>query len=518
MITLRDLGLFSLGATLASMQVSACGDKERAPLAEEVIENEEIPLERLPETTEAFSEKNCWQDIVGYEEQCGLVTVPEAPGSEETIEIGVMRVFSDAEQPAEDPLVYLEGGPGNSVLRNVDHVYSFFEKFAEDRDVIFIDQRGTGVSRPSLSCEGAEDISECFDRVSQQSDPSAFTSQNNARDIDAVRQALGYEKWNLLGISYGTRLALTLMRDFPEGIRAVVIDAVVPLEVDLLAGMARNAESAFEITFSECQQQTECGEKYPDSMEQLIRVTEGLNEEPQEFEKFRLTGDSFVSILFNLLYSPAALSYVPMLIDQADQGEFGLLQDLSFNLDAGDFSFGMHLSVQCAEEFPFTSQKSIDGAEAGVREAIKAGTTGSDYLGYCEDWPVGAAPALENEAVQSKIPTLVLAGRFDPITPPAFSTRVHESLENSYSFLLENESHGSSLGPCGRSLVSNFLTTPGKQPDSSCLADTPDLEFEALRDPRRARRVGRPPSFETVPPTSKQIEQVRDDLRRRLWL
>jgi len=346
----------------------------------------------------------------------------------------------------------------------------------------------------------------------------AYDSAQNARDLDAIRQALGYEAWNLLGISYGTRLALTAARDFPAGVRALVIDAVVPLEVDLLANLARNAQSAFEIAFAACQAEDECRDKYPNSMAQLETVFTTLTEEPLELEDTALTGSDFVAVLFNLLYSPVALGYVPLIIDAAAEGNFDVLQDLSANLSGGDFSLAMHLSVQCAEEAPFTSREAIASAEEAVRPAIRAGTTGLDYLDHCEDFPVPPAPARENQAVHSALPTLVFAGKFDPITPPSYSELAHQSLPNSFSFLIENESHGSSLGECGQSLVSSFLSDPTVEPSSTCLSGLSPPSFEGQRVSDRARRIGAAPRFATHSPSKEQIQAVRDDLEMRLHL
>lgn len=512
------------GIACASVQMSACGGDERAPLAEQVIGAEEpdLPTERLPQTTDAFAAERCWAKIPGYRTQCGVVTVPLSPGSEDIVSLGVMRIFSNDEVPEQEPLIYLEGGPGGAVLRNADLLFDYFETFVLDRDLILFDQRGTGVSLPSLSCASFDDTSECYAKALETTEPSAYSTRNNAHDVDAIRRAFGYEKVNLLGISYGTRLALTVMRDFPEGVRSAVIDAVVPLQVDLLAGLAPNAERAFLALFAACAVDSECHEKYPDSLTALQDVVAALDEHPYEGERFDIDGKLFVSLLFNLLYSPEALGLIPLLIQRAQEGDFELLEEISLALSGGDFSDGMHLSVQCAEELPFTSRADVLAADESVIPAIAAGVSGREYFAMCEDWPVEAAPLGENEPVHSPIPTLALAGMFDPITPPSYTELAAETLSSAFVYVLSSESHGSSVGTCGSSIVREFLKNPREEPSSICLSDLPSPEFESLRASRRGvgplRHVGRPPSFATQRPSAEEIARVRRDLELRLHL
>lgn len=480
-----------------------------------------IPYDRLPETTSAFEERSCWSRPSGYSTQCGVVTVPESPGSSRMIELGVARVFSENSDPAETPVVYLDGGPGGSTLGSLSQTWGAFSFLADDRDVIFVDQRGTGVSTPNLECTETGELEtalpKCFERVSMSSDPAAYNSANNARDFDDVRRALGYEQWNLYGISYGTRLGLTILRDYPAGVRAAILDAVVPLDIDLLAHLGQNGQNAFEEVFATCHADTICAEKYPDSMTQLREVAAQLDAEPLELGDYALTGTDFVLVLFNLLYSPVALTYVPFIIDSAANDDFALFEELSVSASGAGFSFGMHLSVQCAEEMPFTSLETIVAADEAVHPELIGGLTGRDYVDYCNSWPVPAAPAIENEPVSSSVPTLVMAGRFDPITPAAYSERVNGDLSNSYYYFVSNDSHGSSLGECGSTIVSAFLRDPDSAPpNTGCLETLPAPEFQSQGASPRSARVGGSVDIATEPPTGEQIEQIEEELRQRL--
>jgi len=510
----RLVVLLVLAAGLSISQFSGCGDERPPYLAPE---DSEVPYARLPTATSAFKEVPCWRRVTGHVEQCGTVTVPEAPGSEATLELGVVRVFSQAEAPAADPLVYLDGGPGNATIEQLGDVFPYFEELAEDRDVIFIDQRGTGVTEPPMECDDAEELPDCFTAVGQVTDPAAYTTPNNARDIDLVRQALGYQQWNLLGISYGTRLGLTLLRDFPGGVRAAILDGMVPLEADLFGDAAQNAEASFERTFAACAADAACAEKYPDPMAELLTVVAALNADPVSACDEQITGANVVSILFNLLYSPVALGFVPRIISDLAAGDTSLFEDISCSLGSANFSFPMHLSLQCAEELAFTSAEAIAALDAEVRPELAPGLSGSSYLSFCSEWPVPAAPARENESVHSSLPTLLLAGYFDPITPPRYSELVHSALPESQYFLVQNDSHGASLSPCGLTLTRAFLKNPTAPVDSTCLSDLPPPTFESLRGrPDRAHVVGRRPRFITEVPTAEQIRAAREDLKRRI--
>lgn len=525
---LRALGLFCVGALLASLQISACGDTERPPAAgavfDESTDKKPIPYERLPATSDSFMERECWGELPDRATQCGIVFLPERVGSEQTVELAVMRVFSDKENPQNDPLVYLEGGPGGSIIQSLDEqTFEVFGPFAEDRDIIFIDQRGTGATKPQLTCTEPGDIEdalpECFANISEESDPEAYTTVANAADIDEARQALGYQEWNLLGISYGTRLALTLMREYPQGVRSVILDAVVPLEVDLIGNLAPNGQRSFEKTFAACAADDECAEKYPDPMAQLRKVAAELNETPKEFDDYSLTGDDFVSTVFNLLYSPVALGFVPKVIDNADNGDFDLFADLGQAISVDTFAFGMHLSVQCAEELPFTSAEAIGEADASVHPELVGGLSGREYVDYCEYWPVMAAPPIENMPVQSDIPTLVFAGHFDPVTPPSYSQIVHDELDNSEYFLLTSQSHGSSISDCGVKLTNQFLANPGDPVDSACLEDLPSPEFLSQSPAgSHSHTVGGNVDFAVEQPTPEEVERAKEDLKKRALL
>lgn len=507
----------------ALVLVAACGEKDRPAPYRVPIPNPNVPHERLPAQTEAFRETRCPVRVPGHVIQCGYVTVPQGAGTEKEIEIYVARVFSDAEVVQPEPVIYLDGGPGAASVRSADAYFGIFSQGAPDRDIIFIDQRGVGDSKPALDChdtgeDAFEAMQKCFLRLSKDWDLDAFNTINNARDVDSVRRAFGYEKVNLWGISYGTRLGLTVMRDHPAGVRAAVLDGVVPLEADLLGEVGLNGYQAFEEVVRTCAADPDCSLAYPDPLGQLIGVVKKLNDEPQELSSGALlSGDIVLQVIFQSLYSPQAVAYIPLMISQIAGEDYSLFEQVGEAVASGGISYGMHVSLQCSEEVPFSSPTAYAAFDAQIPSALRGGLSGAYYFEICEAWPVTPAAPSENDPVVSDLPALVTAGQFDPITPPKYSAQVHESLTNSRYYLIMGESHGASAASCGLKMVARFLDDPSADPSDSCLTDVPDLEFQSLsNDETSHTRVGRELVLRTVPPSDAERREMLDDLRRRV--
>lgn len=460
--------------------VCGCGSKER-PRSLADPEPLPIPYDRLPKTTDAFQERECETELDGHASQCGTVTVPEVLGAQRNIELSVRRVFSSAAEVALDPFVYLNGGPGASTVADAATYAEVFANLLEKRDLVLIDQRGTGDSVPDLTCteDGPADtaLANCFERLSKNADLASYRTESNAGDFERVRLALGYPPWNLLGISYGTRLGLTIARDFPAGVRSLVLDSVVPLEVDLIADVGLNGQNALKKTFVACQLDAECARRYPDPLTQLKKAVTELNEEPVTDAK--ISGDDFVEILYNLQYSPQGVGIIPYLVNQAAEKRFETFGRVAEVLSNDGFSIGMHLSVQCAEEVPFTTAELVAANDLQIAEELRAPLSGAEYFSYCAQWRVPAAPAAENEPVVSGIPSLVLSGNFDPITPPSYASAVAAKLTKSQYFDFPNESHGVSAGACAIAVVSAFLDEPEAALDASCRNEAPGFSFKA---------------------------------------
>lgn len=514
-----------------SLVLIGCSDDDGPPLLDATKGvPRQIPSHRLPEPTSDFVEGSCaGRRIPGYVVQCGKVSVPVLPGSSSRIDIQVVRVFSKHDDPKPDPIVYLEGGPGFPGSAAVFGSFEAFEPFLEERDLVVIDQRGTGRSGESLDCpelqqvttdeELLDGLEACFLRLQDEGiDLTAYTTAPSAADVDAVRRAFGYTEWNLLGISYGTRLALTVLRDHPEGVRSAVIDSVVPLQVDLMAGMATNGLAAFERTFAECEADVSCRTRYPELMTRLQSAVTRLNHAPLEVGGFALTGDVFVGLLFELMYAPEGVAVVPWMIDQADRDDpeelISLLENVADALAGGDaVGFSMHLSVQCVEEVAFTTREIVAEADATVPAELVPGLTAIHYFDYCEAWQVPAAHPRENESVHSSVPTLVVAGGYDPITPPRYAELVHGDLSQSTFVTMEQLSHGATIHPCGYELVEQFYADPTAPIEASCADEIPAPKFLSTSGSRVVRTEGSV-TFVLEAPGEAEIAELRAQLER----
>lgn len=491
-------------------------DERAAPTAEESDADAAAPDDEYAEETEEvetasadgkwgiFEAADCeYEDLADVTLECGYVAVPQDhrdPGSD-TIWLAVTIVRSGgAAKP--DPVVYLAGGPGGSATDDVEGWLD--QAFLEERDLILFDQRGTGSSEPSLNCaelegeSGQKDVEaaqECRDRLEAEGiDLTLYNSAQSAADLDMMRRALGYESWNLLGISYGTRLALTAMRDYPAGIRSVILDSVYPPEVDAYEQEAINGVRAIETLLAGCAADAACNKAYPDLEGRFYRLLSALDESPVEFTAYDpeyeedidvlLDGSELVNRLFQALYDAEVIPVLPYVIDLIDRGEYEtayawLLGDETAYArprqeEEEDFtdSEGLFYSVECNEEAifndPDAARQAVEAADSAVAEYLYVDVEAMFEI--CKIWGAGAASAIETQPVRSDIPTLLLAGDYDPITPPAWAESAARYLSNGYLFVFPGVGHSVvDSGECAQSLVTAFLNAPRKQPDGRCV-------------------------------------------------
>ena len=450
----------------------------------------------------------------GYRVYCGYLVVPEnrAKSGSPLIQLHVAVFQSFAEGPEPDPVVHLAGGPGSSSLDVAGYLFGQgLDAVLDHRDFIFFDQRGTGHSSPRLDCpernaltptllsgtlsdnESLQAIVDAFRRcrdrlLSQGIDLSAYNSAASAADVNDLRTALGYDQLNLYGDSYGTRLALTVMRDYPEAVRSVVLDSTYPLEVNLYTALSPDAERAFNVLFEDCAADPACNAAYPDLRAVFYNLVNQLNTSPATVSlsvggvdyPVSLTGDLLMDVLFAGLYNPAVTAYMPKMIYQIQRGEYSILRErLSLYFDTSS-ALGMGTSVQCAEEVPFNSAEDAFTAAQGLQPEITAFFPQSvQYLfTVCQDW-IGVPPdPRENQPVTSDIPTLVLAGEFDPITPPAWGQMTAAHLNHSYYFEFKGNGHWVTRSShCALSMTLAFLDNPVTPPDASCMGSQGGMQF-----------------------------------------
>ena len=453
---------------------------------------------------------------IGQNPTCGYLVVPENRDEPDgaMVQVAVAVFPSTADTPASDPLVYLEGGPGGNILDALQFDFdNRFGPFLAERDVIIFDQRGVGQSMPNLDCPEvrelqiellddaltAEEYNEaeapavaaCQSRLAGEGvDLAAYNSVSNAADLADLRVALGIEEWNLLGISYGTRLALTTMRDHPEGIRSVILDSTVPLQSNLYEQGPANAQRAFDTFFAGCEADADCAAAFPDLESRFYTLVDEFNASPIDIEvdnaftgdsyPGKLRGDDMVGLLFQGLYSEQIFPIAPDIIADAEAGDYsGLSRLASIAFVNGDFiTFGMHLSVQCNEEVVFTTATAAEAAAAAYPEVQAVWADADGEFAECDIWGAGTADPIENEAVVSGLPTLVVAGEYDPITPPSWGALAAETLDNSYFYEFPGLAHGvTTANECAQGIALEFLADPTSEPDGTCVATLGGPDF-----------------------------------------
>ena len=324
--------------------------------------------------------------------------------------------------------------------------------------------------------------------VAEGVDVSAFNSVQNAADVEAIRQALGYDAYNFYGVSYGTLLGLHLLRDHPENLRTVILDGVVPTHLNFIPKVTANTDRVFKEIIQTCAQDEACSATYPNLEERFFALVDQLNESPTTVRledsetgarvDARLDGDTLVDVLFQAFYLPDSYAYFPKLVSNLEAGDMTFVEQI-WPLFAFDrtLSEGMYFSVICAEDADFqASELALDGVHPYFAEGA-AGELES-YADACAIWRVDQLPSNVNDPVVGDTPALLLSGFYDPITPPYFAQAAADFLPNDSQAVDPTGSHGVAFGdPCMDSIIRQFLDAPDQEPDTACLADIAPQEF-----------------------------------------
>lgn len=472
-----------------------------------------LAVEGTPAQHASITEISCpFEGTYNPAPQCYQLGVPEDwdnPESDARVLLTVARFPGRNATPETSPMIYLEGGPGGNTLEPLDLAFpQLVEPFLSDRDVIVFDQRGAGLSEPELECpeldaadrlnrsraadaeveeaEYSDATAACAARLASNGiDLTEYHSVNSANDLEAMRILLGIEQWNVLGISYGTRLAQTLIRLYPDGVRSVVLDGIVPNDLDLDLNIAVNAQRSFKVFFDACIADAACNAAYPDLEARFFALVEELDRNPvivntlgllgAEAERQEFTGQDLLGMGFQMLYSEFVFEGFPELIAAIERGDLGDLEFTQTLLRVNDqfFSVGMYLSVECHEERPFVSGTKNPPSDPRYEPF----ETFNDSPVFCEGWEAGAANPVENEPVNSDIPALLFGGQYDPITPPSNNDLVAPGFPNNFNYTLPHLGHGVSPSSCGAEITNQFFEDPFNEPDSSCIAEIPAPRF-----------------------------------------
>ncbi|MBL8045696.1 MAG: alpha/beta fold hydrolase [Anaerolineales bacterium] len=458
----------------------------------------------LPATTPRLPLEDCVLDG-DVKAQCGEWAVPEdrtaTTGKTITLKVVVVPAISRNAQP--DALFLFAGGPGQAATEAFPPLLGALERIQQDRDLVLIDQRGTGENNP-LTCPDSDDdvtltltedetkklylesLRECLTQMA--GDPRWYTTENAARDFDEVRAALGYEQINIYGVSYGTRMAQTYLKLFPERVRAVILDGVVPQAEALGIDVAADAQRALEMIFTRCEADEACRAAFPNLRAEFESVLTTLQAEAPiitaihpttgQATELRLTRSSTVSTIRLLTYAPETAALLPLLIHQAAQKNYTMLaaQMVAVGDDlSASISGTLNASVLCAEDAPFITPEQAAQANANT------------YLGdvqtaqietLCAVWPHGPVSGDFKQPVQSSVPVLLLSGEADPVTPPSNAEEVARTLPNSLHVVAPGQGHNVLMRGCLPRVAANFIEAASVQGlDVACVQAIAPLPF-----------------------------------------
>jgi pimeloyl-ACP methyl ester carboxylesterase len=434
---------------------------------------------------------------------CGTLTVFEDRAAKTGRQISLWIVVLPAIRPVNrDPVFFLAGGPGQGAAQLARQIRAAFRTVQRTRDIVLVDQRGTGKSNP-LNCrsdanslrEMTEASESSLDRLKRclagyNADVRLYTTNIAMDDLDEVREYLGYDRVNLYGGSYGTRAALVYLRRHGERVRTAVLDGVAPMDMRLPMFTARDAQRALDKLLSDCDTDAACRQAFPELPARIRNLLQRLEQSPPTVrivhprtgiaEDVRVDARVVASILFSALYSPLTASMVPTLVDKAERNEFQSLFALGLAGEgtAENMSIGMQLSVLCSEDAARVTPADVQQATAGT-------IFGSHLLGTqlkaCEMWPRGVVDASYYEPVVSDVPTLVLSGDLDPVTPPSWGESVVKTLKHGRHVTVPGTGHGVLGTACGQKVIRDFLDS----------ASTASIDVSCVRS------IKRPPFFVT---------------------
>jgi pimeloyl-ACP methyl ester carboxylesterase len=510
------LGVVASGCSSSASNGTAAPDEKATTTAAAETTTTTEPIEwPKPE----FVEGECPMDLtdeVIVEVTCGTVEVPEnrLDADSKMIRLAVAKLHSNSDAPREDPVVQLEGGPGFSSL---DSVGSYSKSaILDERDYYIWDQRGTGYSTPNLDCtetnaaiwdtfsttddpaeEGTrieESMRTCRDRLLADGvDLNGYNTPQNAADLADLRVALGVDEWNLRGISYGSALAIETVRSHPEGVRSVLLDSiVVPDEPFGAVDRGKAAVRSFEELDAACADDDACREKYGSIEDLMAEAAAQLDDDPyvgevpdpvtNEPHHVEIDGSDMYAGLFRAMYDETLIPVLPTALTAIADGDYGIVEQLVQEAVpfAADQVEGMTASVTCADRLPLLDPDVVDPfldehPEMGALVFVNVAETG------CSEWGVepsgGDFNTLLTPDDTSGVPIIVMAGRFDPVTPPAGSKRVADALGQDL-LLFPNAGHGAvSSSDCARDIWFAFLDDPSQQPDTACMDDLGPPEF-----------------------------------------
>jgi pimeloyl-ACP methyl ester carboxylesterase len=434
--------------------------------------------------------------------KCSRLVVPEdrsrADGAK--LPLFVARVPALTATPSPDPLVIIAGGPGQSAVDFYLGLRQAFEPIRRGRDIILLDQRGTGRSADGFRCAFppdldvdlaapdrlADEVRKCLAEVER--DPRMFSTSPAVADLDALRAALGVERWNLYGVSYGTRVAQHYARRYPARTRALILDGVVPAELVLGPAVAIDAEHALNAIFARCAAESECADRFPELGNRFQALRSRLAEHPVtleladpltgRIETQRFTETRLLGVVRLMTYATSTVALLPLAISTAYEGDYAMLAAEAEVLLGGaeeTLSVPMHNSVVCSEDVPFFAGDSSHGLALTY-----LGSSIVDSLAtICGVWPAGVVDDDFKEPLRFAGPVLLLSGQNDPVTPPTYAERtMAHGLDDAVHLIGPGQGHGMAGVGCVPRLMARFIESAHTDSvDGRCLSAEPPTPF-----------------------------------------
>jgi pimeloyl-ACP methyl ester carboxylesterase len=437
---------------------------------------------------------------VSVKVDCGQLVVPEtrglANGRTVVVPVAIARSPNPAKNPV--PVLYLHGGPGGSVLPRLGNILRNKDmggaKLA-DRDWIFFDQRGSGLSVPLLECGDIDltdsglvsdqDVSRataCAQRLAAAGiDLSQFDNAAIADDVADLRTALGIERWALYGVSYGARVAAVILRDQPAGVTAAVLDSPYPTEAKGTERLPGLVSRDVRKVLAKCAADRACARRVGDVLPAFEAFARSILAQPITTDGTTFRAEDVASYLLEALYSQSGTRRLPVTLWELTRGDFSRLK--AHLSERSYYVEGQNLSHFCREELPFESETAMRAAAEGDPIAEVVVTTAARYFEACKTWPVGTPDPIEAQPLRSAVPILFVTAEIDAGCPTDYAREALPTLSNAQVVEVPNATHGLfRVSRCARSFITAFLANPGRPLDTSCLAtEHARLPFDLAR-------------------------------------
>jgi pimeloyl-ACP methyl ester carboxylesterase len=461
----------------------------------------EVRVRAYGRSTPGLSLRDCTVLDGAARARCGTFTVPEdraAPGGRR-IDLELVVVPAERPDPEPDPVFVLAGGPGQ-VATELTPLVQLLAGVHRDRDMVFVDQRGTGGSAPLL-CPGAGEApgefgaahdaywDACLRELRRTADPRLYTTSAAVDDFDAVRAALGYDRVNLVGGSYGTRVAQVWLLRHPERVRSATLWAVAPADYDIPSGGGLAVQAAMQRLLAGCRADAACGAAFPRLGARLDSLLLALDRAPVEAGGVRITDELFAQTLLALLFDAEHLRRIPALVDRAARGEWERIAPVAAQVEAGgkEAPDALYLTVLCTEDVPRIRRARLAEFRGALGALLRESAEALQHR--CARWPQGEPPAELRPPARSAVPVLLLSGETDPATPPDGGERALAYLANARHVEVPASSHGPIFPGCVKELVAEFIAHPDPaRLDPGCVAE---IRWRPFAVPEAAAGSGR---------------------------